>query len=119
MAAHAHEHGAEHNPIAHVASKPMLLIVFFSLVGLTALTVWQGTQLELGTWELVVVLAIATVKAALVVLFFMHLRYDKPLNALAFLSSLLFVSLFIGLTLADAVNYQPDLSAKEADAASP
>ncbi len=119
MAAHAHEHAAEYNPIAHVASKPMLLIVFFSLVGLTALTVWQGTQLELGTWELVIVLSIATAKAALVVLFFMHLRYDKPLNALAFLSSLLFVSLFIGLTLADAVNYQPDLSAKEADAASP
>jgi len=119
MAAHAHDHAGEYNPIAHVASKQMLLIVFFSLVGLTALTVWQGTQLELGTWELVIVLAIATAKAALVVLYFMHLRYDKPLNAFAFLSSLLFVSLFIGLTLADAVNYQPDLSAKEADAASP
>ena len=119
MSAHAHVHAGEYNPIAHVASKQTLLVVFFCLVGLTALTVWQGTQLELGTWELVIVLAIATAKAALVVLYFMHLRYDKPVNALAFLSSLLFVSLFIGLTLADAVNYQPDLSAKEADAASP
>jgi cytochrome c oxidase subunit 4 len=116
MSSHAH---AEYNPIAHVASRRMLLTVFFLLVGLTALTVWQGTQLELGTWELVIVLAIATAKAALVVLFFMHLLYDKPLNALAFVSSLLFVSLFIGLTLADAVNYQPELSAKEADTASP
>jgi cytochrome c oxidase subunit 4 len=48
----------------------------------------------------------------------MHLLYDKPLNALAFVSSLLFVSLFIGLTLADAANYQPEVSEKEADAAS-
>lgn len=118
MAALAHDH-PEYNPIGHVASKRMLLTVFFLLVALTGLTIWQGTQLELGTWELVVVLAIATVKGSLVVLFFMHLKYDKPLNALAFLSSLLFVTLFIGLTLADAVNYQPDLSAKEADAASP
>jgi cytochrome c oxidase subunit 4 len=117
MSAHAHDH-AEYNPIAHVASKQMLLVVFFALVGLTALTVWQGTQLELGMWELVIVLAIATAKAALVVLFFMHLLYDKPLNALAFVSSLLFVSLFIGLTLADAANYQPEVSEKEADAAS-
>ncbi|MBA3312783.1 MAG: cytochrome C oxidase subunit IV family protein [Planctomycetaceae bacterium] len=118
MAAHAHDH-AEYNPIGHVASKPMLLTVFFLLVGLTALTIWQGTQLELGTWELIIVLVIATAKASLVVLFFMHLRYDKPLNVFAFLSSLLFMSLFIGLTLADAVNYQPEVSAKEEDAASP
>ena len=113
------EHHAEHNPIAHVASKPMLLTVFFSLVGLTALTVWQGTQLELGRLELIVVLAIASLKAALVVLFFMHLRYDKPLNAVAFLSSLLFVALFLGFTLADATNNQPDVAAKEVDAATP
>lgn len=119
MASHAHEHHAEYNPIAHVASKPMLLTVFFALVSLTALTIWQGTQLELGRMELVVVLTIATAKAALVVLFFMHLRYDKPLNAVAFLSSLLFVALFLGLTLADASNYQPDVAAKEADVASP
>lgn len=119
MGSHPHEHHAEYNPIAHVASKPMLLVVFFSLVGLTALTVWQGTQLELGRWELVVVLAIATAKAALVVLFFMHLRYDKPLNAVAFVMSLLFLALFLGGTLTDAVNYQPDVSTKEIDFASP
>jgi cytochrome c oxidase subunit IV len=119
MAAHVREHGAEHNPIAHVATKAALLTVFAILVALTFLTVWQGTQLELGRMELVIVLVIATVKASLVVLYFMHLRYDKPLNAIAFLSSLLFVALFLGLTLSDAVNYQSDVSAKEADTATP
>lgn len=119
MTSHSHEHHPDYNPIAHVASKPMLIGVFLALVALTALTIWQGTQLELGRLELVVVLSIASVKAALVVLFFMHLRYDKPLNAVAFLSSLLFVALFLGLTLADASNYQPDVAAKEADVASP
>lgn len=97
----------------------MLLSVFFALVALTVLTVWQGTQLELGRLELIIVLVIATAKAALVVLFFMHLLYDKPLNALAFVTSLLFVGLFLGLTLMDAVTYQPDVAAKEADVAVP
>ena len=119
MAAHAHEHGGDYNPIAHVASKAMLLIVFVALVALTFLTVWQGTQLELGRLELVIVLVIATAKASLVVLFFMHLRYDKPLNMIAFVTALLFMALFLGGTLTDAVYYQPDVSAKEADVASP
>lgn len=112
MSAHA-----ETNPIGHVASAKNLLIVFFALLGLTALTVWQGTQLSLGSWELLVVLLIATAKATLVVLFFMHLLYDKPLNVIAFLVALWFVILFIGLTLGDALTYQTDVEAFETDVA--
>ena len=62
-------------------------------------------------------LAIAAAKAALVIMFFMHLLYDKPLNAIAFATGLLFVVLFIGLTLGDAMTYQPDVEALEADVA--
>ena len=117
MASHAHDlpHD-EHHRIGHVMPVPQLLAVFVALVALTFLTVWQGTQLELGRMELVVVLVIATLKAALVVAYFMHLRYDKPLNALAFLFSLLFVALFLGLTLMDAWTYQPDVAAKDYEA---
>ena len=109
MSPHAHDH----NPIAHVASTRMLLVVFFALVGLTVLTVWQGTQLELGRYEVIVVLAIATVKAALVCAYFMHLRYDKPLNVFAFIFSLFFIALFLGMTLADAWNYRPEVDAMD------
>ncbi len=120
MASHAHDHGhaGEHNPIAHVASTRMLLTIFFALVALTLLTVWQGTQLELGRMEVVVVLVIATVKAALVVAYFMHLRYDKPLNVFAFIFSLFFIALFLGLTIFDAWSYQPDVSAMDYNNAS-
>lgn len=119
MAAHAHESHTEHNPIAHVASVPLLLGTFAALVFLTILTVWQGTQLELGRLELIIVLAIATAKATLVVLFFMHLRYDKPLNAIILMTALLFLALFLGGTLTDAYNYQGDVEAREADVATP
>lgn len=114
MSAHTH---ADTNPIAHVASLRSLVTVFLALVALTALTTWQGTQLELGSWELVVVLAIAAAKSALVILFFMHLLYDKPMNAIAFSTSLVFVAIFLGLTLGDVLIYQPDVAAKEADVA--
>ena len=112
---HAHhaEHHGEHNPIAHVASTRLLITVFVALVALTFLTVWQGTQLELGSMEVVVVLVIATIKAGLVIAYFMHLRYDKPLNAFAFLFSLFFVALFLGLTIADAWSYRPDVDAMD------
>ena len=120
MAAHVHEHThvGEHNPIAHVAPVRMLLTIFFALVALTVLTVWQGTQLELGRMEVVVVLAIATVKAALVCAYFMHLRYDKPLNVFVFVFSLFFIALFLGLTIFDAWSYQPDVTAMDYNNAS-
>ena len=54
-------------------------------------------------------LTIATVKAALVILFFMHLLWDKPLNAIIILSSLIFVALFLGFTLMDAEGYREKL----------
>jgi len=113
MSDHAQAHDGDYNPIAHVASTKMLLAVFFALVALTVLTVWQGTQLELGRMELVVVLVIATAKAALVCAYFMHLRYDKPLNVFAFIFSLFFIALFLGLTIFDAWSYQPEVSAKD------
>jgi cytochrome c oxidase subunit 4 len=54
-------------------------------------------------------LGIATAKATLVLLYFMHLRYDAPVNAIVFVVALLFLALFVGLALLDTTTYQPDL----------
>ena len=54
-------------------------------------------------------MAIATVKATLVALYFMHLRYDRPFNAVVFVSALVFVTLFVGIALIDTAAYQPEL----------
>lgn len=86
---------------AHPTPISLLLGVFAALVVLTFATVYQST-LELGAAEIWASLAIATVKAALVILFFMHLWWDKPFNAILFISSLVFVALFLGFTLVDA-----------------
>jgi cytochrome c oxidase subunit 4 len=39
----------------------------------------------------------------------MHLRYDNPMNAVLFAFGLLFVALFLGFTMMDSAQYQPDL----------
>lgn len=88
-----------------------LIAVFLALIGLTVLTVFQST-LELGSTELIVSLFIATIKASLVILFFMHMIHDKPLNAILFIGSFIFVALFLGFTLMDAGAYRDTLELK-------
>lgn len=107
-------HGDGHHGFAHPMPVWQLLAVFFALIILTIATVYQAT-LDLGNLELVVSLIIATIKASLVILFFMHMLYDKPLNAIFFMSSFIFVALFLGFTLMDAHGYQDEKEFKEVD----
>jgi len=104
---HAGHHG-DHHGFSHPMPIWMLLAVFFALLILTGLTVFQA-QFDLGNAEIWLSLTIATVKAGLVILFFMHLLWDKPLNAIVILSSLIFVALFLGFTLMDAEGYRERL----------
>jgi cytochrome c oxidase subunit 4 len=108
-AASTHGHDDHHDgDFAHPIPLWILFATFFALVFLTFLTVGLA-QLELGSWEIWTSLVIASIKAGLVMAFFMHLRWDKPLNAVVFLSSLIFVTLFLGFTLLDIYNYQDRL----------
>jgi cytochrome c oxidase subunit 4 len=100
---------AEHAALAHVMPVPVLLAVFFALIALTAVTVAVARYhgLDFGSWNLLIALAIATAKAALVALYFMHLRYDHPFHGLIFVVALGFLALFMSLTLMDTQQYQP------------
>jgi cytochrome c oxidase subunit 4 len=86
----------------------VLVAVWITLVLLTGITVGV-TRLNLGGMALWVAMAIATLKATLVALYFMHLRYDRPVHLIIFLGTLLFVFLFVGMALIDTQSYQPDL----------
>jgi cytochrome c oxidase subunit 4 len=97
-----------HEPVAHPVPIRTLLMVLGTLLVLTWVTV-AATWLDLGSGNLWLALGIATVKAVLVLLYFMHLRYDAPVNAMVFVAALLFLALFVGLALLDTTRYQPDL----------
>ncbi len=94
--------------VAHVVPARVLVGVFLALIMLTALTV-AAARVDLGSLSLLAALGIATVKAGLVAMFFMHLLYDRPFNALVFCVGLLFLTLFMSLTLLDTVQYQPEI----------
>jgi cytochrome c oxidase subunit IV len=95
-------------PLSHIMPLKVLVAVWVALVVLTGITV-GATQVNLGGMALWVAMAIATLKASLVALYFMHLRYDRPVNLIFFLGALLFVFLFVGMALLDTQSYQPDL----------
>jgi cytochrome c oxidase subunit 4 len=101
-----HIHDKHHG---HVVSLQLLAGVFAILMVLTVLTV-AATWVDFGyNINLVIALAIAVVKGALVGLYFMHLRWDNPFNSLAFGLSLLFVAMFIFVGILDTGQYRTNL----------
>ncbi len=107
MANQNSDHG-DHASFAHPAPLKLLIGVFIALVCLTILTV-VANDWPLGSFDLWVALIIATIKASLVGLFFMHMFWEKSFNVFAFLSSLVFATLFIGLALVDRTAYKDDV----------
>ena len=100
MASHQADSSPRHSGLGHVVPVWLLAAVFTGLLLLTGLTV-AVAQVDLGNLNLYLALGIAAAKASLVVLFFMHLFWDRPFNSMVFIGCLLFVSLFIGITLTD------------------
>ena len=104
------EHGDEHgHGLAHVAPVKILLGTWGILMVLTVVTV-LATKVDLGSsMNLVVAMVIATVKATLVAMYFMHLRYDRPFHTIMVIAGLLLALLFVGLAVLDTGEYKPDL----------
>ncbi len=98
----------QHGGPGHVVPIKVLLGIWLALLVLTLLTV-EATRIDFGNGNLWIAMLIATVKASLVVLYFMHMRYERPMSAIVFVTALLFVALFISIALLDSRAYAPDL----------
>ena len=101
---HTHEHSHGHG-VGHVVPYKALIATGGGLLVLTWLTV-AATKVDLGDGNIYIALGIAVVKASLVALFFMHLRWDRPFNAFIFVASISFVALFISFALTDTLEYR-------------
>lgn len=77
--------------------------VWIALMVMTVITVWTSYY-DFGTMNIAVVVLIATAKAALVALFFMHLKYDNRVDTVTFILSFLCLGLFVGLTASDLLD---------------
>ena len=94
--------------LGHPMPMKILVGVFGALLFFTFLTVWVANQ-HLGSIDLSISMLIATVKATLVAVFFMHLVHDKGINRLAFISAIIFAGLFMAVVLGDGVEYQHNI----------
>ena len=65
-----------------------------------------AAAIDLGSFNIILALFIATIKSSLVLLFFMHLYYDNKVNMALILGSVLFLAIFIGLTMIDVTRRQ-------------
>lgn len=85
----------------HIVPFNVNLKTFIALVVLTVLTVYTAHFVDLGVWNLPLAMLIATVKACIVALWFMHLKYDTVINRSIVLGALVFVGLLIFFSAID------------------
>ena len=99
--------------IGHIVPIKFLVFICCILLFLTAVTVWVSrydfAAINIAEMGIIMALAVATVKATIVGLYFMHLRWDRAFVGFIFVGSILFVVLFIGIALTDTMEYQPSI----------
>ena len=84
----------------HVYSVRLYIAVFAGLILLTGATVGLS-YLELGIWHAPIGLVIASAKALLVILFFMHVLHSSRLTWIVVLASAFWLAILMSLTLTD------------------
>ena len=94
---------SEHEHTEHIVSPGTYLVIILTLLGLTVLTVYAAF-VDLGQFNIVVALTIATIKATLVVLIFMHAKFAPRRTKLVIIAGIFWLILLLGMTLSDYVS---------------
>ncbi len=91
----------------HIVSKKIYYVIFAALMAGTILTVLAAFK-DLDHFftgaNTVVALTIAVIKATLVVLYFMHVRYSTRLTWVIVIGGFFWLAIMFGLTMADYVS---------------
>ena len=85
----------------HIVPLRIYVSIFAALLVGTALNVWAGLHDFPGQLNVIIALTIAVVKATLVVLYFMHVRYSSRLIWVVFTSALFWLAILFALTFSD------------------
>ncbi len=103
----------EHHGVGHLVPARYLVATCLALLVLTVITVLAAkidfAHYGLPDLNIIVAMAIAVVKASLVCLFFMHLFWDRPINAFALMISIAFVGVFITFAMTDTFEYKEEI----------
>ena len=91
---------SEQEHTEHIVSPGTYLAIILTLLALTGITVFAAF-VDLGRFNIVVALLIATVKATLVVLIFMHAKYAPERTKLVIIAGIFWLALLLFMTLSD------------------
>jgi cytochrome c oxidase subunit 4 len=100
MSTQAHTESHDDHDAHHAKLYAAVLMALLFLTGITV----GASYIDLGPLNIVVALLIATTKASLVGLFFMHLLYDKPVNGMVLVAGFMFLGLLLSFCLLDIDN---------------
>jgi len=107
------EHDHHEDQIGHIVPVKFLVFICAILLFLTAVTVWVSrydfAEINIAELGIIVAMLVATVKATIVGLYFMHLRWDRPIIGFIFVGSILLVVLFVGMAITDSSEYQREI----------
>ena len=110
-----HGHGEQGGyPWVHITPLPTLITIWVILMVLTFVTV-AATWVDLGPLNIWIAMFIAFVKGTLVVLYFMHMKQNKPFIAYSFTFSLAFVAFFLAMVMLDSKAYNPQVEQRRLD----
>jgi len=84
----------------HITSPRVYLAIILTLMALTAATVGAALA-DLGPLNIILALVIATSKATLVVLYFMHARYSPRRTQLVVIAGIFWLAILLVMTMAD------------------
>ena len=92
------QNASPHEHVSTIGSSVLIWIILLICTGLTAAVAF----VDLGPANTIVALSIATFKAILVVLFFMHVKYThEKLTGLVIASAIFFLLILLALSMAD------------------
>jgi cytochrome c oxidase subunit 4 len=104
MTAHTEHQLPHHDSIHHVGSLSTYFMVFLALLAGTGITVWAAFQdIEVAGISInaPIALTIATIKATLVVLYFMHVKDSSRLTKITVISGVFWLGILLTLTMTD------------------
>ncbi len=94
---------SHHNESEHITPYKTYVIVWVILMILTFITV-EAARHHFGAFNLVIAMVIASIKAAVVALWFMHLKFEDSITWVFAIYPLFLLGLLIGLTSVDIFN---------------
>jgi cytochrome c oxidase subunit IV len=97
--AHGHGQGGKDH-VPHVLPMRVYLGTWIALLVLTVITV-GASYIDIGSFNILLALLIATMKASIVAAIFMHLRWDHKFHTIVFSFSIVFLAIFIAFTMYD------------------